>query len=56
MGTTRDEMVKQFDQTYSTDFLEKKFHTLRITFIREHKKIAAGQGPHEKKWKLEFLK
>ena len=59
-GATRDEMVKLFDQTYSADFLEKTFHTLRTVFTGEHKKIAAGQGPNMKKWKfyekLEFLK
>ena len=33
-GATRDEMVKLFDQTYSADFLEKTFHTLRTAFIR----------------------
>ena len=59
-GATRDEMVKLFDQTYSADFLEKTFHTLRTAFIREHKKIAAGQDPNKKKWKfyekLKFLK
>ena len=59
-GATGDEMVKLFDQTYSADFLEKTFHTLRTAFIREHKKIAAGQDPINKKWKfyekLEFLK
>ena len=59
-GVTRDEMVKLFDQTYSADFLEKTFHTLRTAFIREHKKIAAGQDPNKKKWKfyekLKFLK
>ena len=44
-GATRNEMVKLFDQTYSADFLEKTFHTLRTAFIREHKKIAAGQRP-----------
>ena len=57
---TRDEMVKLFDQTYSIDSLEKTFHALRTAFIREHKKIAAGQDPNKKKWKfyekLEFLK
>ena len=59
-GVTRDKIVKLFDQTYSADFLEKTFHTLRTAFIREHKKIAAGQDPNKKKWKfyekLEFLK
>ena len=59
-GTTGHEMVKLFDQTYSADFLEKTFHTLRTAFIREHKKIAAGQDPNKKKWKfyekLKFLK
>ena len=59
-GATRYEMVKLFDHTYSADFLEKTFHTLRTAFIREHKKIAAGQDPNKKKWKfyekLEFLK
>ena len=53
-------MVKLFDQTYSADFLEKTFHTLRTAFIREYKKITAGQDPNKKKWKfyekLEFLK
>ena len=49
-GATRDEMVKLFDQTYSANFLEKTFHTLRTAFIREHKKIAAGQDPNRKKW------
>ena len=53
-------MVKLFDQTYSADILEKTFHTLRTAFIREHKKIVAGQDPNKKKWKfyekLEFLK
>ena len=39
---TRDEMVKLFDQTFSAEFLEKTFHTLRTVFIREHQKIAAG--------------
>ena len=39
---TRDEMVKLFDQTFSADFLEKTFHTLRTVFIREYQKIAAG--------------
>ena len=52
-------MVKLFDQTYSADFLEKTFHTVRTAFIQEHKKIAAGQDPNKKKWKfnekLEFL-
>ena len=59
-GATRDEMVKLFDRTYSADFLEKTFHTLRTAFIREHKKAAAGQDPIKKKLrfyeKLEFLK
>ena len=59
-GATRDEMVKLFDQIYSADFLEKTFHALRTAFIREHKRIAAGQDPKKKKWKfyekLEFLK
>ena len=59
-GTTGYEMVKLFDQTYSADFLEKTFHTLRTAFIREHKKIAVGQDPNKKKWKfyekLKFLK
>ena len=59
-GATRDEKVKLFDQTYSADFLEKTFHTLRTAFIREHKKIAAGQDPNKKEWKfyekLKFLK
>ena len=59
-GATRYEMVKLFDHTYSADFLEKTFHTLRTAFIREHKKIAAGQDPNKKKWKfyekLKFLK
>ena len=59
-GPTRKEMVKLFDQTYSADFLEKTFHTFRTAFIREHKKIAAGQDPNRKKWKfyekLEYLK
>ena len=59
-GVTRDKIVKLFDQTYSADFLEKTFHTLRTAFIREHKKIAAGQDPNKKKWKfyekLKFLK
>ena len=45
-------MVKLFDQTYSADFLEKTFHTLRTAFIREHKKIAAGQDPNKKKSKF----
>ena len=49
---TRDEMIKLFDQTYSADFLEKTFHTLRTAFIREHKKIAAGQDPNKKKSKF----
>ena len=40
---TRDEMVKLFDQTYSADFLEKTFHTLRTAFIREHKKLLLGK-------------
>ena len=35
-------MVKLFDQTFSAEFLEKTFHTLRTVFIREHQKIAAG--------------
>ena len=39
---TRDEMVKLFDQTFSAEFLEKTFHTLRTVFIQEHQKIAAG--------------
>ena len=30
---TRDEMLKLFDQTYSADFLEKTFHSLRTAFI-----------------------
>ena len=59
-GVPRDEMIKPFDQTYLADFLEKTFHTLRTVFIREHKKIAAGQDPNKKKWKfyekLELLK
>ena len=59
-GATREEMAKLFDQTHSAYFLEKTFHTLRTAFIREHKKIAAGQDPSKKKWKfyekLEFLK
>ena len=58
-GVTRDKIVKLFDQTYSADFLEKTFHTVRTAFIQEHKKIAAGQDPNKKKWKfnekLEFL-
>ena len=45
-------MVKLFDQTYSADFLEKTFHTLRTAFIREQKKIAAGQDPNKKKSKF----
>ena len=49
---TRDEMVNLLDQTYSADFLEKTFHTLRTAFIREHKKIAAGQDLNKKKWKF----
>ena len=57
---TRDEMVKLIDQTYSADFLEKRFHTLRKAFIQKHTKIAAGQDPNKKKWKfyekLKFLK
>ena len=32
-GATRDEIVKLFDQTYSADFLEKTFHTLRTASI-----------------------
>ena len=59
-GATRDEMVKLFDHTYSVDFLEKTFHTLRAAFILEYNKIAAGQDPNKKKWKfykkLKFLK
>ena len=56
---TRDEMVNLLDQTYTADFLEKTFHTLRTGFLQEHKKIAAGQDP-SKKWrfyeKIEFVK
>ena len=58
-GAARDKIVKLSDQTYSADFLEKTFHTVRTAFIQEHKKIAAGQDPNKKKWKfnekLEFL-
>ena len=53
-------MVKLIDQTYSADFLEKRFHTLRTAFTWKHTKIAAGQDPNKKKWKfyekLKFIK
>ena len=58
-GAARDKIVKLFDQTYSADFLEKTFHTIRTAFIQEHKEITAGQDPNKKIWKfnekLEFL-
>ena len=58
--TTKDEMVKLFNHKYSIDLLEKTFHSLRTAFVRECKKVVAGQDPKKKKWKfyenLEFLK
>ena len=59
-GAARDKIVKLSDQTYSADFLEKTFHTVRTAFVQEHKEITAGQDPNKKKWKfnknLNFLK
>ena len=42
-GAARDKIVKLFDQTYSADFLEKTFHTVRTAFIQEHKKLLLGK-------------
>ena len=50
-------LVQEFEGKFSEEQLEKTFHSLRTSFMREVKKISSGV---ESKWKffdhMEFLK
>ena len=47
--STKEKLVKLFEQKYTVDILKKTFHALWTIFIREHKK---AQVPNKKKWKF----
>ena len=35
--------MEQFDRIFSIEILEKAFHALRVSFLREHKKHQKGK-------------
>ena len=47
----KEELVKEFDGKFSIEILEKVFHGLRASYLREHKKYKDGNLP-TKTWKL----
>ena len=59
-GLKKEELVEEFDRKFSIEILEKAFHALRASFLREYKKYQKeGKLPNEG-WKfyecLLFLK
>ena len=46
----KEELVKGFDGKFSIEFLEKVFHGLRASYLREHKKYKDG-NLLKKTWK-----
>ena len=47
----KEELVKEFDGKFSIEILEKVFHGLRASYLREHKKYKDGNLP-KKTWKF----
>ena len=41
----KEELVKEFDGKFSIEILEKVFHGLRASYLREHKKYKDGNLP-----------
>ena len=56
----KEELVVGFDGKFSVEILEKAFHTLRASFLREHKKYQKEEKLPNKGWKfyesMPFLK
>ena len=48
----KEELVKEFDRKSSIQFLEKAFHALRASFLREHKKYQKEGKLPNKAWKF----
>ena len=47
----KEELVKEFDGKFSIEILEKVFHGLRASYLREHKKYKDGNLPKQT-WKF----
>ena len=47
----KEELVKEFDGKFSIEILEKVFHGLRASYLREHKTYKYGKLP-KKTWKF----
>ena len=47
----KEELVKEFDEKFSIEILEKVLHGLRASYLREHKKYKDG-NLSKKTWKF----
>ena len=48
----KEELVEEFDRKFSIKILEKAFHALRASFLREHKKYQKEKTLPNKGWKF----
>ena len=48
----KDELMGEFDWKFSIEILEKAFHALRASFLREHKKFQKEGKLRNKGWKF----
>ena len=44
--------MKEFERKFSIEILEKAFHALKASFLREHKKYQKEEKLPNKGWKL----
>ena len=47
----KEELVEKFDRKFSVEILEKAFHALRASFLREHEKYQKEGKLRNKGWK-----
>ena len=48
----KEELVEEFDRKFSIEILEKAFHALRASFLRERKKYQKEKTLPNKGWKF----